>query len=501
MYNRILTWIPLRGQTRRWWIAIILAALILLVPQIARADVPFFQSFTAQGRYAIVANGVGLFSQASGDIVLNVPGTPIQAFLYWGGNDVDPGGDDTIDLSINAGPAVSLTADTTYGPEPWFSPWFNYIYVEDVTALVLTGTNTYTVSGFLPIQERYGAGLLVVYEDPALPITDVEIREGLDSAFHGFPSPRGPNTDVTCFQFTISTSARTLDYTLFVGGIVTSTLRPNAIWYQTGSGALPGDLVNQPGATEIGGQPLNSNDGDQWDTYVNSLTVPAGDTFACLQIESISDDPPLNGASFTWLAGGVTITAPTVAPTPTAVPPSGGGGDPAPQLPDTGFAPGRLTQLPIQTSANQYNTIADIGLEIPALGVEIPILGVPKLADGWDVTWLSSQAGYLEGTAFPTRSGNTALTAHVYLSDGTPGPFASLKDLRWGDEVIVQAFGQRHVYEVRRLRYVAPDDSSILDHKDLDWVTLITCGGYDPEQDRYLWRVAVQAVLMRIEEP
>ena len=143
-------------------------------------------------------------------------------------------------------------------------------------------------------------------------------------------APSQLNIDVTCFQFTISTSDRTLDYTFIVGDVDISalpTLRPNAIWYQTRSGALPGALVNQPGATEIGGQPFNSNDGDEWDTYVNSLTVPAGDTFACFQIESISDDPPLNGASFIWLAGGATIRAPTVAPTPTAVPSSGGGGE------------------------------------------------------------------------------------------------------------------------------------------------------------------------------
>ncbi|MCH7988569.1 MAG: sortase [Planctomycetes bacterium] len=144
--------------------------------------------------------------------------------------------------------------------------------------------------------------------------------------------------------------------------------------------------------------------------------------------------------------------------------------------------------------------MGDITLEIPNLGVVSQILGVPQYGDGWDVTWLSNQVGYLAGTAFPTWSGNTALTAHVNLSDGTPGPFARLVELRWGDEIIIEAFGQRYTYEVRRLRYVKPDDLSVLSHEDLDWVTLITCRVYDPGQDSYLWRAAVQAVLIRVED-
>lgn len=491
----------IRGKPRYWLpVSVVLAMLLLLIPLAALADVAFTQSYSAQGNYAIVADGVGLTGSSTGDITLNVPGTPIQAFLYWAGNDILTGGDDTVNLSVNGGPAVSLTADTQYGPEFWFGTVHNYVYVEDVTALVLTGTNTYTVSGFDGgFTFRYGAGLIVVYEDPALPITDVEIREGLDSAYHGFPAPRGPNSEVTCFQFSASASVRTLDYTLFVGGIDTSSLRPNAIWYQTGSGALPTALVNQIGATEIGSQPMNSNDGDEWDTYTNSLTVSAGDTFACFQLESINDVEGLDGASFIWLAGGVSITsaAPAPTPTPTASPASP---DPDLELPDTGFAPGRLTRLPLQSTVSRYKKMAGLDLEIPSLGVEIPILGVPKLEDGWDVTWLSNQAGYLEGTAFPTWSGNTALTAHVYLSDGTPGPFARLSDLRWGDEIIINAFGQRYVYEVRRLQYVTPDNLSVLDHEDSDWVTLLTCAVYDQDQDRYRWRVAVQAVLMRFED-
>ncbi len=41
-------------------------------------------------------------------------------------------------------------------------------------------------------------------------------------------------------------------------------------------------------------------------------------------------------------------------------------------------------------------------LDIPSLGVSTPIVGVPINENGWDITWLGGNAGYLAGSAFPT---------------------------------------------------------------------------------------------------
>ena len=127
-------------------------------------------------------------------------------------------------------------------------------------------------------------------------------------------------------------------------------------------------------------------------------------------------------------------------------------------------------------------------------------MGVPRIENGWDVTWLWDNAGYLSNTAFPTWEGNTGLTGHVTLPSGLPGPFANLGDLIWGDKVIVHAWGNRYIYEVREVRLVKPHDTSILDHKELDWLTLITCKDYNSQDNSYQWRVAVQAVLMNVED-
>ena len=73
------------------------------------------------------------------------------------------------------------------------------------------------------------------------------------------------------------------------------------------------------------------------------------------------------------------------------------------ELPATGFAPDRVTELPAQTVS--YAALGDLWLEIPSLNVKTSIVGVPQTGDTWDVTWLGSQAGWLAGSAYPTAHG------------------------------------------------------------------------------------------------
>jgi LPXTG-site transpeptidase (sortase) family protein len=175
--------------------------------------------------------------------------------------------------------------------------------------------------------------------------------------------------------------------------------------------------------------------------------------------------------------------------TPTSVPDA---------LPKTGFAPNRVTNLPVQ--AVPYADLGDLWLEIPRLGVQIPIVGVPQTDDGWDVSWLGSQAGWLNGTAYPTWSGNSVITGHVYDAYGNPGPFAHLNGLWYGDQIIIHAGGAQYIYEVREVTQVAPNAvSQAIKHEDLPWVTLITCRGYNETTNTYTYRVVVSAVLVTVK--
>jgi LPXTG-site transpeptidase (sortase) family protein len=171
-----------------------------------------------------------------------------------------------------------------------------------------------------------------------------------------------------------------------------------------------------------------------------------------------------------------------------------------PELPSTGFAPGVQTVLPVQSSTQADTQEIGLTLDIPNLKVDVPITGVPLTDHGWDLTWLGNEAGYLDGTAFPTWSGNSVITGHVYLANGKPGPFVDLNQLQWGDQIIVHtSWGQDYTYEVRAIKEVAPDDLSILDHKDQSWLTLVTCQGYDQKTNSYQQRLVVRAVLVSIK--
>jgi hypothetical protein len=130
-----------------------------------------------------------------------------------------------------------------------------------------------------------------------------------------------------------------------------------------------------------------------WSTLPGDVTTPQS-TFNSLSTERVYD-PPINANVIVVI----------------------------PSLPATGFAPDRVTVLPPVPAGRPYADLGGMLLDIPALQLSLPIVGVPADPVGWDLTWLADQAGYLVGTAYPTHRGNSALTAHVTLPDGRPGPF------------------------------------------------------------------------------
>ena len=192
----------------------------------------------------------------------------------------------------------------------------------------------------------------------------------------------------------------------------------------------------------------------------------------------------------------VIVSPRQIPPTPTPTPP------PTPVvssnflIPVTGFAPNVVTDMSHEPSATYIDTT--VMLDIPSLSVDIPIVGVPLKDGGWNVSWLTNQAGWLQGSAFPSWSGNSVLTGHVYLSNGKPGPFVKLNQLKTGDQVIVHAYGQSYIFEVQTNAIVSPTDKSIMKHEELPWLTLVTCTNYDPKTGTYQNRFVVRAVLVKI---
>jgi len=211
----------------------------------------------------------------------------------------------------------------------------------------------------------------------------------------------------------------------------------------------------------------------------------------------VSPDPgipyarPISNRNSRYQVAQVVLQVPPT-PTPTPASPS--------SLPSTGFPMGRVTSLSPQPAEKAYAAYSDLTLEIPSLGIKAPIVGVLKSSDGWDVSWLGNSVGWLEGSAFPTWAGNTVLTGHVWNADNTPGIFAGIKNLKYGDRFAIHAFGQTYIYEVRENTWVWGNSvSKVFKHEDYDWVTLLTCEGYNPLTGKYLFRRMVRAVLVEVK--
>ena len=168
-------------------------------------------------------------------------------------------------------------------------------------------------------------------------------------------------------------------------------------------------------------------------------------------------------------------------------------------VPETGFAPQHITVLPVQPLQASYTSMPKLWLEIPALKVKAPIVGVPGTSTGWNLTWLANQVGYLQGTTLPTDVGNTVLTAHNYLADGTPGPFVNLDQLSWGQAIILHADGYRYLFEVRQNRMILPNDLAVFKKDGYARLTLLTCKGYNEAKQTYQYRVAITANLIKVE--
>lgn len=172
-------------------------------------------------------------------------------------------------------------------------------------------------------------------------------------------------------------------------------------------------------------------------------------------------------------------------------------------LPATGFAPHKVTSLPAQPAHLAYTIMSDIWLEIPSQNIKTNIVGVPQAENKtWDVKWLENNVGWLNGTAFPTWQGNSVLTAHVTNANGLPGPFANIKDLKYGDQLIVHLYGQSYIFEVRASVPVRSGiNAYAFQHLEAaSYLTLITCQNYDEQTDSYRFRRIVRAVLVDVKD-
>jgi sortase A len=125
-----------------------------------------------------------------------------------------------------------------------------------------------------------------------------------------------------------------------------------------------------------------------------------------------------------------------------------------------------------------------IGLfSIPRLDLEVPLYD--KASD----LHMDRGIARIEGTAQPGAAGNMGIAGH------RDGYFRVLKDIRFGDEMIVTSVNGPQTYRVEQLMIVDPSAVEVLDPTEEAAITLVTCYpfyfvGHAPE--RFIVRAVLQ---------
>ena len=102
-------------------------------------------------------------------------------------------------------------------------------------------------------------------------------------------------------------------------------------------------------------------------------------------------------------------------------------------------------------------------LKIPSIHLEVPV------HDGTSDAVLDLAAGRIEDTALPGTPGNVGIAAH------RDGYFRALKDIKEGDELVLETPVATEQYRVEWIKITVPTDVSVIDATPGRAVTLVGC--------------------------
>ena len=302
---------------------------------------PFDLIYSAENvKYRIDHFGVGMLDTTTGNLTVPanvVDGTDIiKAYLIWAGLGQD---DDGVLLQrVGVGSPQRIQADwvwnnSTYGGQTWGCCGNELsVYAADITATdIITHGPTasiYTVSDMdiqhvsgsgRVVSENWGVSLLIVFEADDVNPRDIFVKLGNDGLFANWTGLYGPNSDVQCMDFDTAPIARKAAFEVIVGGVATDK-RFNALWGRSGDepyttytpklGAtwnqdkglinLPPNIngidpslqaLAEPTLANNFTSPFDDSSGDEWDVYKRfDVDIPADHNWACLQIESASQE-------------------------------------------------------------------------------------------------------------------------------------------------------------------------------------------------------------------
>lgn len=125
------------------------------------------------------------------------------------------------------------------------------------------------------------------------------------------------------------------------------------------------------------------------------------------------------------------------------------------------------------------NTIGYI--KIPDMNVNLPIfLGASEEN-------MKKGAVHLTETSYPIGGENTNCVIAAHRGYSKTAMFRNIEKLEIGDQVFIENFRERIVYQVMQLRIISPTDiNQVLIKEGKDMLTLITCHPYRKNSQRYV---------------
>ena len=161
---------------------------------------------------------------------------------------------------------------------------------------------------------------------------------------------------------------------------------------------------------------------------------------------------------------------------------------------------------PSGTPRAQLSVMAEsqpVSLRIPSIGAQSDLLSlglqdngsleVPPGDPGAPAAWYS-------GSPTPGERGPAVLLGHVNATDGGPGVFAGLRELKAGDTIeVTRKDGTTAVFTVERGEQYSKDafpTQKVYGNTEGSELRLITCDGYDPQTGEFDDNYVVYAQLV-----
>lgn len=343
----------LRGRIR--FSALMCAAVLFL--GLAFAQVPSPNGFDNPlypitglpgGNLRVAMAGVGT-AEGAGSFTVDIPGTPVAAWVYWSGEsraNVPGQGDSTIGLGVDPSGFNQNVAGVESGRRSYLftdelvgycaTNGGEVVYKATVPASAfLTGMNSVNVSQFnegaedgpacegsiAQLRKQYGITLVVLYtpSDPSAAPATLLALEGADVANYQryaretFEHPEQARGDITCFDFASLGCTRSARISIGVAGAIHFDPdpalgkfgSPERTFFRSGSGPKPVDpLVADAEAILLEDNDLRTPPYHRGELIAvltgtgNEVTLQQGDTWACFQHELYAPEPAPTGSGF-----------------------------------------------------------------------------------------------------------------------------------------------------------------------------------------------------------